>query len=177
MEVLITNFLLDLGLLLVPLLFILVIEKKKPALKDFGFKTKGAIDDMALSSKIFLTLLVYSFLLSFLFFVIGLNDFQGVQEGIQRIVELSPFLLVYFFLVRVFLEEYFFRAFLVPRVGVVVSSVLFGITHYGYGSVGEIVGATFLGMILAIAYKQHGRILPNYIGHLLYNLIAISFLV
>jgi len=92
-------------------------------------------------------------------------------------VAFSPLLLIYFFIVRVFLEEYFFRAFLVPRVGVVVSSVLFGLTHYGYGSAGEIIGAIVLGMILAIAYKQHGRILPNYIGHLLYNLVAISFLV
>ncbi|MCR4334915.1 MAG: CPBP family intramembrane metalloprotease [archaeon] len=177
LETLLTNFLLDFGLLLLPLLFILIVEKKKPNLKDFGFKTKGAIEDMALSSKIFLALLIYSFLLSFLFFIIGLNDLQGVQDGINSIVGLSPLLLVYFFLVRVFLEEFFFRAFLVPRAGVVISSVLFGITHYGYGSIGEIVGAVFLGMVLAIAYKQHGRILPNYVGHLLYNLVAISFMV
>jgi len=176
-EALLTNLLLDVGLLLVPLLFIILVEKKKINLEEFGFKTKGILDDLSLSAKIFLALMIYSLLFSIIFFVIGLNDFQGVEQGIRSILNFSPLLLIYFFVVRVFLEEFFFRAFLVPRAGVIVSSILFGITHLGYGSYAEVVGATLLGLVLAIAYKQNRRIMPNYIGHLLYNLVAISFLV
>src|SRR3989344_5061878 len=82
------------------------------------------------------------------------------------------FLALIFFSI-IFSEEFLFRAFLVPRIGVVLSAALFGIAHLSYGSVAEAVGAFALGIILGIAYKQNKSIVPNFIAHMLYNFVAV----
>ena len=127
--------------------------------------------------KIFLALFIYSILLSITLLTLGINDFQGVETVLKQLLALSPLILIYLFVVRVFLEEWFFRAFLVPRTGVIISSVLFGLLHFGYNSQGEIIGAILLGMVLALSYNQHKKILPNFIAHLLYNLVVVLVMV
>ena len=127
--------------------------------------------------KIFLALFIYSILLSITLITLGINDFQGVETVLKQLLALSPLILIYLFVVRVFLEEWFFRAFLVPRTGVIISSVLFGLLHFGYNSTGEIIGAIVLGAVLALSYNQHKKIMPNFIAHLLYNLIVVLVMV
>ena len=174
---LLLNIILDFGLLAVPIAYVKFFEKKEINLKEFGLEKKNALPDAILTSKIFLTLFIYSIILSLALLVFGISDFQGVESALRNLVAVSPLLLIYLFIVRVFLEEFFFRAFLVPRTGVVVSSVIFGALHFGYGSIGEIIGAVFLGMILAISYKENNRLMPNFLAHLLYNMIAVLTLV
>ena len=127
--------------------------------------------------KIFLALFIYSIILSVTLLALGINDFQGVENVLTQLISLSPFLLIYLFIIRVFLEEWFFRAFLVPRTGVILSSIIFGLLHFGYDSIGEVIGAILLGMVLAVSYNQHKKIIPNFIAHLLYNLIVVLVMV
>jgi len=169
-----TNALLDIGFLLVPILIIKFIEKKEISLKQFGFKTDGALKDLLLTLKIVFSLIAASFLIAIILTILGLNDLQVVSEVIGAVLRLPIIVIVYFFIVRVFLEEFFFRAFLVPRVGVVISSVMFGLAHLGYGSIAEAIGAGVLGLVLAFFYSKHKKILPNFIAHMIYNLFAIS---
>jgi len=127
--------------------------------------------------KIFLALFIYSIILSVTLLALGINDFQGVENVLTQLISLSPFLLIYLFIIRVFLEEWFFRAFLVPRTGVILSNIIFGLLHFGYDSIGEVIGAILLGMVLAVSYNQHKKIIPNFIAHLLYNLIVVLVMV
>jgi uncharacterized protein len=73
----------------------------------------------------------------------------------------------------VFLEEWFFRGFLVSKTNVYISSFLFAIAHFGYGSYVEVVGAFILGLVLAFYYKKINNLWPLYISHLLYNSMVI----
>ncbi len=170
------NFLLDIGLLTLPLLYVKFIEKKGISLPEFGFSSKGIFNDMRLSAKIFIVLLATSFALSALFYFSGIGDFGNVESTVQGIFSISPFVAGYFLIVRVFAEEFFFRAFLVPRVGVILSSIFFGLVHLGYGSVGEAIGAAVLGGILAIAYNEKRQIVPNFVAHFLYNAFAVMMI-
>lgn len=177
LDFLLYNLLIDAGFLILPLIILKFIEKKEINLEQFGFKSSKPLKDIILTMEIFGVLLIASFALSIIFSLINLNDFGGVEQIITKVVSLSPFVLVYLFVVRVFVEEYFFRAFLVPRIGVIGSSVLFGIAHLGYGSNGEIIGAFILGIILALFYKYNKKIVPNVIAHMVYNLFVLLMLV
>jgi len=158
----------------VPILIIKFVEKKELSLKQFGFKTDGALKDLILTMKIVFSLIGASFLIAIILTILGLNDLQVVREVIGVVLNLPIVIIIYFFVIRVFLEEFFFRAFLVPRVGIVISSVLFSLAHLGYGSIAEAIGAGVLGLVLAFFYSKHKKILPNYLAHMIYNLFAIS---
>ncbi|HLC78986.1 MAG TPA: CPBP family intramembrane glutamic endopeptidase [archaeon] len=160
--------------MLVPLLYIKFVERKNFTAQEFGLKSTNALSDIILSTQIFSALLLFSVVLSFLFGFFQINDFEPVETAIREIVSLPALLLIYLFVVRVFVEEFFFRAFLVPRIGIAVSSIAFGLAHFGYGSLAEVIGAFALGAILAFAYKKSNRIVPNFIAHLLYNFVSVA---
>ncbi len=163
--------LLDIGMLSIPFLYLKFFERKKIRPEEFGFR-KAAPSDIVLSAKILLCLIIYSALLSLAFYFLNLNDFAGVEKA-AGIIAAAPVTLAYYMTVRVFAEEFFFRAFLVPRTGVIASSIVFGLSHSAYGSTGEVIGAIVLGAILGIAYRENRLLAANFAGHALYNLAAI----
>ncbi len=101
----------------------------------------------------------------------GVYDQGNVQQKIQSVP-------IYLVLLAVTLsplgEEIFFRGFLVRRVGVVLSSILFAGAHYMYGSVYELGGAFIAGIIFAYAFKRTGSLAGPITAHLILNLISIS---
>ncbi len=68
-------------------------------------------------------------------------------------------------------EEILFRGFLVPRIGIVASSVLFAIGHIGYNSTFgvEVIGAFAFGLLSGYVYKRTGSLYPSIIAHILVN--------
>lgn len=170
------NIIPDLILIAIPLAFIIFFEKKKINPEKIGLKSNGGLKDAVLAAKLFFALMIVSVLISIFTSIIGVNDFEPVGEQVKILFMSNAIFLVYFFIFRVFVEEFFFRAFLVPRIGVAGSSIIFGVAHMGYGSIGEIIGATILGGILALGYKRSGSIIPSFVAHLCYNLVAAAFL-
>lgn len=72
-------------------------------------------------------------------------------------------------------EEIFFRGFLQPRFGVILTAVMFGALHFGYGSIGEVIGAFTIGLLFGwwVKYKN-ASLWPVILAHALYNLLAIT---
>ncbi len=72
-------------------------------------------------------------------------------------------------------EEIFFRGFLQPRFGVILTAVAFGVLHFGYGSIGEVIGAFTIGLLFGwwVKYKN-SNLWPVILAHALYNLLAIT---
>lgn len=104
---------------------------------------------------------------------VKLNDLDKVEDvvGSEFVAAPENFLIV--LLVALFAEEFFFRAFLTQRMGMIPSTLLFTLAHYGYGSVAEMIGVFFLGLILAYWFKRNKSLIQNYFGHVLYDLFAI----
>lgn len=115
-------------------------------------------------------LLLLSIALQYALSWIGINDLGRASAAFQGLKAL-PLMLAYMLTVRVIAEEVFFRAFLTPRIGVVGSSILFGLAHYAYGSIAQIIASCLLGLVLGYWLDKHRSLLPNIVGHALFNVI------
>lgn len=121
-------------------------------------------------------LLIGNFIITFIFSFSPANDLDLVSSFVLG--SLSKSFLIYSLLLvlTVFVEEFFFRAFLVDVVGWFFSTLLFAGFHIGYGSVFEVIGAFLLGLILVYTWKKTRNIYVLFFGHLLYNAVGIGLL-
>jgi membrane protease YdiL (CAAX protease family) len=62
-------------------------------------------------------------------------------------------------------EEAFFRGFLQPRVGLVISSVMFALSHFSYGLPFLVVGVFTFSLVIGRAFARTGDLLPCIIAH------------
>jgi uncharacterized protein len=79
-------------------------------------------------------------------------------------------------------EELTFRGYLLPRMiilfknpalAIILSSVLFGLLHFGYGTLLQVVGPFFIGLIFAIYYYKFRNIKVLIFCHILWDVMAI----
>jgi uncharacterized protein len=165
------EFGLDILLFIIPIYFLILFNPKKN-LKDLilslGLRKISFKEVVKHTLILFFLLFVLSYTISALSIFFNISDLNLVGEEILKI---PLFILVYMFIVRVFLEEWFFRAFLIPKIGPFFSSLIFAIAHIGYGSLIQLLGAFFLGILLSWYYIKTKSIWPNYLAHLLYNTV------
>ncbi|NYZ74332.1 CPBP family intramembrane metalloprotease [Candidatus Micrarchaeota archaeon] len=102
---------------------------------------------------------------------VGFNDQQKVTE---KVSDLPLLVLALAVIVAPFTEELFFRAMLLPRAGILLSSLLFGLLHFSYGSVVEMVGVFVIAMLLASIYRISRSVVPCIAIHLIYNFLSIA---
>ncbi len=75
-------------------------------------------------------------------------------------------------------EEILFRGFLVPRIGVILSALLFGALHYlSYFSLAEFVAALAFGLAAGYAFKKTGSLYTTIIGHMLFDLVNVALMI
>ncbi len=118
---------------------------------------------------LFAALIVLTLALNYL----HLNDEANVA-AVANELPLSVLLLAV--VLAPFSEELFFRGLLSSRFGVVLSAIAFAVVHVAYGSVTEIAGVFFIGLILALIFKKSGSILPCIAIHMVYNTMSIIVL-
>lgn len=63
-----------------------------------------------------------------------------------------------------------------PIAGVIISSILFGLLHSTYGTLGQIVGPFFIGVIFAMFYKLYSNIKILIICHFMFDFISIMIM-
>lgn len=165
---LIPFILIDLVLILAPIAYF--IAKKQSPFQELGLKKISLKDFLKKTVLTYANLIVFSLAIALILSLIGLNDLVKVDTAIEEILTLSPLIIAYLLIVRVLAEEIFFRGFLVKKIGVIPSSLVFGLAHVGYGSIAQIIGAFILGIILAFAFQKNKNLLPNFVAHASYNL-------
>ncbi|MDD5339977.1 MAG: type II CAAX endopeptidase family protein [Candidatus ainarchaeum sp.] len=111
------------------------------------------------------------FLLSVAAMLFGFNDQAKVT---QKIADLPLYVLAMAVIFAPISEELLFRALLVPRIGIVFSSLVFGGLHLAYGSVVEVVGVAMVGLVLALVFRFSKSITPCILIHLIYNFLSIA---
>jgi len=177
MSFIINDFFLDFFLLFIPLYFLYYynnINSFKLIFKSQGLKSISWRILIKHVFILFFLMFVISYFISFISMFFGAQDLNLVSS---TIVALPITYVLYLFIFRVFLEEWFFRGFLVNRVGVIISSALFAIGHVLYGSITEVIGAFVLGVLLARYYQKTGNLWVTFIAHFIYNLVAYAFMV
>ncbi|MFI5412467.1 MAG: CPBP family intramembrane glutamic endopeptidase [Candidatus Micrarchaeales archaeon] len=119
-----------------------------------------------------------------LFFIIFLleiittliSQYTSVQlpTNVDQILSTEP---IYFLIFAAFLapinEEIFFRAFLVPRLGIFLSALIFAVLHSGYSSISELAAALLFGIAAGYYYKKYGSLYATILAHVTVNFLAI----
>ncbi len=104
---------------------------------------------------------------------IGISD----EGSVAKIVTTqSAFVLLFSVTIGPIGEELLFRGYLVKKTGILASSALFGLAHYSYGSVVEMVAAVAIGLILAAYVKYEGNVYPAIAVHAVYNAATLALL-
>jgi len=145
--------------------------------KDLGTTLKGIGINADIRSHILFTAIGLTALFTIMFWLqlvslaVGFNDQQKV---VDKVSDLPLLVLALAVVVAPFTEELFFRAMLTPRIGILLSSLVFGLLHFSYGSVVEIVGVFVIGMLLAAIYRISRSVAPCIAIHLIYNFLSIA---
>ncbi len=99
----------------------------------------------------------------------------AVNSNVQSAFAGAP-LLFYIFasIIEPINEEIVFRGFLVPRIGILPTSMLLGLAHYSYGSTFgiEVLAAFAFGILAGYVRKRTGSLYPGIVGHILINSLA-----
>ncbi len=99
-----------------------------------------------------------------------------------QILKSNTLLLIFTAITAGIVEELLFRGYLLSRlqlffknsyVPVIISSVVFGLFHIGYGTVLNVIGPVLLGVLFALYYNRYKNIIPVIIAHSLYDLVII----
>jgi len=113
---------------------------------------------------------------------VALSAFQTITHiplptNVQSLLEGMPaYLLVFSVVVAPIDEELLFRGFLVPRIGIVWSALIFSLFHISYYSIAEFIAAFIFGLLAGYAFKRTKSLYTTIIGHALVNMLTIIVL-
>lgn len=74
-------------------------------------------------------------------------------------------------------EELFFRGWLQKRVGLVASTVVFALSHAGYGQPFMLIGITIISLVIGLTFYYTRRLLPCIIAHGVFDTIQIFVII
>ena len=142
------------------------------------FKEFFAFDRITLSTVkkgmvLAFVLIMAFFILSAIFSPFLPEGYNSVSAFISDSFDLYGGLFILIIFIGVFVEEFFFRTFLIDRFGIFISTLFFALMHSSYGSWFELIGAFVLGLILAYWWRRDREFYVLVIGHFIYNLFII----
>lgn len=146
-----------------------------------GKKGKEIIKELGLSRKalnartVGYGMLLFGTYIAILLAIAAFSLITGiaVSSNVQQTIGTYPiWALVFISIVAPFNEEIAFRGFLVPRIGIILSGLLFAILHFGYGSISEIAVALWFGLMGGYIFKKTRSLYPTLITHILVNSVT-----
>lgn len=121
----------------------------------------------------------------------ALIQFFILEKISDKLINLVPvfknnyLLIIFMCLTAAIVEEFLMRGYIQPRIekiynnptaGVIISSVLFGILHSTYGTLGQVLGPFFIGLVFALFYKRYSNIKILIICHFMIDFISLMTL-
>lgn len=147
---------------------------------DFVIKNLGlSIDKLTFKNIIFGILLFLIILIGVEF---GLSSFSKITNislptHVQQLLQGFPlYFYLFTFLIAPINEEILFRGFLVPRIGIILSAVIFASLHFSYLSISEFAAALIFGLIAGYAFKRTKSLYVSIVAHMLLNFLTILIL-
>lgn len=165
--------------LMFPLIVFSYLLYKKGSLKAvFGQvglgRDKLTYKNIKIGIYLFFAILLLEISLSIFQYITGIK----LPTNVQKIYSGMP---IWFFMLTFTLipfdEETMFRGFLVPRIGIIVSALIFAVLHASYLSISELIAAFIYGLLAGYTFKKTGSLYTTIIAHALINALAIIGLV
>jgi membrane protease YdiL (CAAX protease family) len=108
----------------------------------------------------------------------------GGESALPKPSAIVPWIAALPVLVRVmvalsagFVEEIFFRGFLQPRIGILLSTGFFALAHVSYGQPFMLLGVTLLSLIYALLVRWRQTIWPAIVAHALFDGIQLLVII
>ena len=113
---------------------------------------------------------------------------EGISDSILEMASLfknNYFLILFTCITAAVVEELLMRAYIQPRLekiynspfmGIVGSSLLFGILHTTYGTISQFMVPFFIGIIFSMFYKKYSNIKILIICHFIFDFISIMLM-
>ncbi|MEM3412125.1 MAG: CPBP family intramembrane glutamic endopeptidase [archaeon] len=140
--------------------------------KELGFRETRFLSEWKISLLGVFAIFLMSFLIIFVWYLIGFEtDLSPMKEVIEKN---NAAQILTILCVGSFVEEIFFRGFLLKRIGLVASSFIFAYFHVIYGSLGEVIVAFFAGLILGKIFILRKNIVAPILAHLQFNLLSFA---
>ncbi len=149
---------------------------------DFSY----VIKELGLSrDKLTLKNIIYGivlFLIILIFVEFGITIFSrltniALPTHVQQLLQGFPlYFYLFIFLVAPINEEIMFRGFLVSRIGIIPSAIIFALLHFSYASIAEFVAALIFGLLAGYALKRTKSLYVSIIAHMILNFLTILVL-
>ncbi|MEF9477985.1 CPBP family intramembrane metalloprotease [Chryseobacterium sp. 1B4] len=147
-------------------------EEKKYAI---GFYIKAVL------SLYFICIFGGAILNAFSMFVIK----EKVSDKLLNLIPIfrnNYFLITFTSLTAAIVEEFLMRGYIQsriekiynPAIGIIISAVLFGILHSTYGTIAQVLGPLFIGLVFGLFYKRYSNIKVLIICHFMIDFIAMT---
>jgi hypothetical protein len=143
---------------------------------EFAVKNLGLSREMITPKNILIGLSLFVIMLIVEF---GISAFSQVTHialptNVQQVLSGLPvYFFVFTFLIAPINEEIFFRGFLVNRIGIIPSALLFALLHFGYASISEFVAALIFGLAAGYVFKKTGSLYATITAHIILNMLTI----
>ncbi|MFB9076959.1 lysostaphin resistance A-like protein [Flavobacterium procerum] len=131
----------------------------------------------------FLKLFIAVYITSLLIVLLKITGESAALNKALVLFKKSYFLLFFTCVTAGITEELIFRGYLLPRLesvlksknmAIVLSSILFGFLHIGYGTLLNIIGPTVIGLVFAVQYQKYRNIKILIICHFLWDLLLLT---
>jgi membrane protease YdiL (CAAX protease family) len=129
-----------------------------------------------------LTVVAVLIVFSIVWTLLGLKKDSNSLNKIIDIFRHNHFLVLLTCLTAGITEELVFRGYIMPRLqllfnktylSIIISSVIFGLIHFGYGTALNVIGPFIIGLVFALHYYKYRNIKILIICHFLWDYIVI----
>ncbi|MCL5094983.1 MAG: CPBP family intramembrane metalloprotease [Candidatus Marsarchaeota archaeon] len=147
---------------------------------DFIIQNLGISRDKLTLKNIFLGLAL--FIVMLVGVELSLSLFSQITHiplptNVKQLLEGYPiFFYLFTFLIAPINEEIMFRGFLVSRIGIIPSALIFALFHFGYFSVSEFIAALIFGLIAGYLFKKTKSLYVSITAHMLLNFLTVFIL-
>ncbi|MDE1870965.1 MAG: CPBP family intramembrane metalloprotease [Candidatus Micrarchaeota archaeon] len=150
-----------------------------------GNTISGIISELGLSrDRITAKMIIVgiSLFLAVVLFGLALSAFSQLTNiqlptNVQAALAGTPaYFLVFTFLIAPINEEIFFRGFMVPRLGIIASAIIFALLHLSYISVSEFAAALFFGLLAGYVFRRTKSLYPSIVAHAIVNFVTVAAL-
>ena len=150
------------------------IKNKKNIINKLGFKKINLMKETKYGLSALFLLLTTSAIIGAIFLYLGFEkDASIIPETIKQIPLWQVLTIL---IIGSITEEIFFRGYIQRKTNLVTASFIFAYFHIIYGSLTEVTGAFFLGLILGYAYEKRKDLYAPTLAHLLYNLTTVTII-
>ncbi len=108
--------------------------------------------------------------------LVGQVSNTAISTGVDQAFTAAPvWFLAFSATVAPVCEEVMFRGVMVPRLGIIVSAMLFAALHAGYNSTFgvEVIAALAFGLVAGYAFRKTGSLYPSIIAHIMVNALTV----